>query len=124
MSDWNRIETKWNADDDKFRIIMEIERELEIAFTTYDLSAIYTLLRSYRRQTNCKFNTNAQGKIEEEMVELSNLFNNYKKTKSEESRKQFYLSAENFFLNISQALKEAGVYFREGRDASTAILRR
>lgn len=124
MSDWNTVETKWNADQEKFLMIMDIEKALEEAFITYDIDNIYTLLRAYRRQTQTKFEEKAQKILQTDIDEISRKYEKYKKDKSENNKKDFYLYAEGFFLGISQALKNAGVYFREGRDASKAILQR
>ena len=43
---------------------------------------------------------------------------------TEDDAKEFYLKAEELFLEISQNLKESGFYYREGKDASHAVLRR
>lgn len=118
------VETKWNADEQKLYILMAIEDELGMAFLNYDYDAIYRLLRVYRLHTNPKFSLKEQEGIKQKLVELSNILTKYKKEKSEELIRNFYLNAENLFLIISQGLKEAGVYYREGRNASNAILQR
>lgn len=124
MSDFNKVETKWNADDQKLQILMQLETSLEEAFLTFDFDSIYYLLRGYRRHTAPKFGADDRKTIAEELDKLSLILLEYKKYKTEELKNKFYLGAEDFFLTISQALKEAGVYYREGRDASKAILMR
>lgn len=117
-------ETKWNADDQKLLMVMNIEDALVNSFIEWDLDGIYILLRAYRLQTNPKFNGTEQKQITDTLDILSNLLIDYNKSKSEKNRKDFYLMAEELFLEISQRLKESGVYFREGKNASHAILER
>lgn len=124
MSDYNKVETKWNADSEKFMMIMDIEKSLEESFLSYDLDNIYNLLRAYRRQTNTKFIQTSQEELSKDLNVLSNLLSKFKQDRTEINKINFYLYAEDFFLKISQALKKAGVYFREGKDASNAVLER
>lgn len=124
MADYDKIETKWNADEEKLRIILEIEKGLTNAFLNYNLEDIYLLLRSYRLHCDSKFKDGTKEELEKELNELSVSLENYKKTKQIKFKKDFYLKAEDYFLKISNLLKNAGVYFRENRSASTAILQR
>lgn len=117
-------ETKWNADDQKLAILMNIEDSLESAFLEWDFDAIYAFLRSYRRHALPKFGLKDQEKINEKIEALSNTLNIYKIEKKPEQKSKFYLDAEDLFLFISQKLKEAGVYYREGKDARHAVLER
>lgn len=120
----NTIETKWNADEYKVSLLMNIEEELENAFLNYDCDQIYSLLRSYRRQTNPKFRGKVQEDIKEKLGKLSKKLIEMKKAKDRKGVEEFYQEAEELFLVISQKLKEAGIYYREGRNASNAILER
>ena len=117
-------ETKWNADDQKLSIVMNIEDALASSFLEWDLEGIYQLLRLYRLQTNPKFKKTIQDEIESELNILSSLLREYIKSEEEKTKEEFYKKAEDLFLKISQELKIAGVYYREGRNASHAILER
>jgi len=121
---FNKIETKWNADDEKLEIVIELEKNLEDAFLSFDFDAIYTLLRAYRRQTLPKFVLTEQKNINTKMDSLTESLQKYQTQKTEKLKKEFYINAEDLFLQISQLLKEAGVYYREGKNASHAILER
>ena len=124
MSDFNKVETKWNTDNQKYSVVMEIEEALEMAFLTFALDDIYNLLRAYRRQTLPKFKKTDQDKIDKDLENLSITLQEFKKQNSVYLQKEYYLKAENLFLYISQLLKEEGVYYREGKNASHAILER
>lgn len=117
-------ETKWNADDQKLMMVMNIEDALVNSFLEWDLENIYMLLRVYRLQTNPKFSQIEQDKIEKQLDNISFLLNRYNQFKYEKDMKDFYHVAEELFLKISQGLKESGVYYREGKNASHAILER
>ena len=121
---FNSVETKWNADDEKFIIVMSIEDKLTNAFMNYDYQNIYTFLRVYRLHTAPKFDSKIQDNMKETLEELSKLLKSLVEKKSEDDAKEFYLKAEELFLEISQNLKESGFYYREGKDASHAVLRR
>lgn len=124
MSDYNKTETKWNTDNEKYSIVMEIEVGLEQAFLTFKTDDIYNLLRAYRRQTLPKFKSTEQTKINNSLNKLTETLTEYNKMKSDLLSKKFYLEAEELFLYISQLLKEEGVYYREGKNASHAVLER
>ncbi len=124
MADYDKIEVKWNADEEKLKILLSIERELTSAFLNYELDEIYTLLRVYRIHASTKFSATIQQSIKNELDELSLILDKYKRTRNKEIQKKYYLTAENYFLKISNLLKEAGIYFRENKSASTAILQR
>ena len=102
---FNRVETKWNADEEKLRIVMDIETSLESAFLSYDLEAIYNLLRAYRRHTRPKFNAVEQKEIDNAMNDLTTSLQEYNRNKNEELKIKFYLGAEDLFLKISQNVK-------------------
>jgi hypothetical protein len=121
---FNSVETKWNADDSKLHMLMEIEAELEETFLNYDYNGIYKWLGSYRRHANAKFRTGEQNEIKELFDELTNRLIKLDNEKSVEAQTNFYSYAEGLFLKISQKLKEAGIYYREGKNASHAILER
>lgn len=121
---FNRVETKWNADEEKLRIVMDIETSLESAFLSYDLEAIYNLLRAYRRHTRPKFSDKEQKGIDEAINVLTTTLQEYNKNKSETLKIKFYLGAEDLFLKISQSVKESGIYYREGKNAGNAILQK
>lgn len=123
-SSFNKVETKWNADNEKYSMVMEIETALETAFLSFDYEQIYNLIRAYRRQTYPKFKVKEQKQIDTDLDTLTKSLEAYKKLKTTEAGKNFYLEAEKLTLYISQLLKNAGIYYREGRDASHAILER
>ena len=124
MSDFNKVETKWNTDNQKYSIVMEIEEALETAFITFSMDDIFNLLRAYRRQTRPKFSKTDQKKIDDDLEKLTEALEKYKQQNTLNLKKDFYLEAEKLFLFISQLLKEEGVYYREGKNASHAILER
>jgi len=117
-------ETKWNADDQKIKILMEIEAELEEGFLNKDVDAINDFLWAYRRQIFPKFKDSVQKYINENFEKLEKTYNEFKKTKRVEDYNKFYSLADGIFLYISQKIKEAGIYYREGKNASHAILER
>jgi hypothetical protein len=117
-------ETKWNADDQKITLLMEIEAELEEGFITKDIEKIFDYIGAYRRQTYPKFINRIKNEIDKYFIELENLYITYRKNRRPEDFNRFYTRAEHLFLYISQKVKEAGIYFREGRSASTAVLER
>lgn len=121
---FNTVETKWNADEQKLKMLMEIEGELEEAFLTKDAPKIYDYMGSYRRHSITKFTNGIQKTINENFETLSLKFQNFLKEKDEKSFNSFYAFAEGLFINISQKIKEAGIYYREGKSASHAILQR
>jgi len=118
------VETKWNADNEKMAIIIALEQKLTEAFTKYDYGEVYTLLRVYRLNADPKFSETSRAEIAKDLDKLSIIFSKLKKEYKEETAQAFMLDAEDFFLSISRGLKKAGIYFREGRDASNAILER
>lgn len=118
------VETKWNADNEKMAMIIDLEANLSEAFANYDYSTIYTLLRVYRLNTDPKFSDTDRDTLEKYLGEISKLFYKLKKENSDENAQAFMLKAEDFFLSISRALKRAGIYFREGKSAQHAILER
>lgn len=124
MTGFNSVETKWNADNEKMDILMQLETTLTEAFTSYNYEAIYSLLRSYRLNADPKFNKTERENIKVKLDKITELYNTLKKTKTKEDASEFFLQAEEFFLIISRGLKEAGIYFREGKNASHAILER
>lgn len=117
-------ETKWNSDEEKLQMVMAIELALEESFMQWDLENIYSLLRAYRRQTAPKFSEKSQEDLTNQLKKISTKLEDYRRTKKEIDKKIFYDSAEDLFLKISNALKQAGVYYREGKNASHAILER
>jgi hypothetical protein len=121
---FNSVETKWNADDEKLHMLMEIEANLENAFIDNDLRGIYKYLGAYRRHSVTKFGTTDQNSINENFNELTEKFNKVFTDKDIASQTNFYSYAEGLFLTISQKLKEAGVYYRENKSAQHAILHR
>jgi len=127
MGDYdNGVKTKWNADDTKIQMIMIIESELESAFLSYDYEGIFRVINSYARQTGSKFKEKEEASnfkiIEKELTPIIIKFRK-KEAKLEELNK-FYQEAQKLFLLISRKLKSAGIYFREGKNASHAILER
>ncbi len=124
MADYDKIETKWNADEEKLKIILSIEREITGAFLNYNLDEIYNLLRVYRIHASSKFKKVTNEELTEELNEISCILNKYKLTKQINLKKEFFIRAEKYFMKISSLLKESGIYFRENRSASTAILQR
>lgn len=118
------IETKWNADNEKMTILLNLEDQITQALMEYDYGRIYSLLRVYRLNADPKFSNKEQPKLEEEMDKLTNSFLRLQKDNSDINKSTFVLLAENFFLKISRGLKGAGIYFREGRNANNAILER
>lgn len=124
MADYDKIETKWNADEEKLKIILSIEREITGAFLNYNLDEIYNLLRVYRIHASSKFKKPTNEELTEELNEISCILNKYKLTKQINLKKDFFIRAEKYFMKISSLLKESGIYFRENRSASTAILQR
>jgi hypothetical protein len=121
---FDSVETKWNADNEKLRILMTIEMQLEEAFLDCDVNEIYKWLGSYRRHANTKFRKAEQDEIIELFDELKKRLEKANKDKDEESIGSFYSYAEGLFLKISQKIKESGIYYREGRNASHAVLER
>lgn len=121
---FNNVETKWNADDQKLHMLMEIEAELEESFLNYNFEDIYKWLGSYRRHSNSKFRKTEQEEIKNHFEELDIKFKELKKETNIKNATIFYSFAEGLFLKISQKLKEAGIYYREGKNASHAILER
>jgi len=124
MSGFNSVETKWNADNEKMAIVISLEQNLTEAFAEYDYDKIYTLLRVYRLNADPKFNDTDRKTIKKDLDNLSKKLILFQETKKEEDLKEFFLLAEDFFLAISRGLKEAGIYFREGKNASHAVLQR
>jgi hypothetical protein len=124
MTGFNSVETKWNADNEKMDILMQLETALTESFTSYDYESIYSLLRAYRLNADPKFSSNEREKIKTKLENITKLYNSLKANKAPEVASEFFLEAEEFFLTISRGLKEAGIYFREGKNASNAILER
>lgn len=121
---FNTVETKWNADNEKMDIIMQLESAITEAFTSYDYDSLFSLLRVYRLNADPKFSKTSRDELKKDIEKITELYNTLKETKTLESASAFYLEAEEFFLAISRGLKEAGIYFRENKSASTAILQR
>jgi hypothetical protein len=118
------VETKWNADDQKLHMLMEIEAELEEAFINSDFEKIWIFMGSYRRHSNTKFGLNEQKEINTCFEELKDRYSLVLEKKDVNSISNFYSYAEGLFLKISQKLKESGIYYREGKNASHAVLQR
>jgi hypothetical protein len=118
------VETKWNADDQKLHMLMEIEAELEEGFLEKDHQKIWDFLGAYRRHSLSKFRITEQKEINSLFEELKEKYNNFLENKYVENFNSFYSFAEGLFLAISQKIKEAGIYYREGRDARHAVLER
>lgn len=125
---FDKIETKWNADEEKLKIIMGIEKEITYAFINYNLEDVYTLLRAYRIHATTKFKQPIKDDLTNELNKISELLEEHKKVtnpiKKIETKKKFIIKSEEYFIKISSLLKEAGVYYREGKGATTAILQR
>jgi hypothetical protein len=117
-------ETKWNADDQKIKLLMEIETSLEESFLNKDAEEIYDYLGAYRRQSYPKFKSTIQTEIDQHFKELEKRYLNYCKDRKMKNFNKYYSWAEATFLHISQKIKEAGIYYREGKNASHAILDR
>ena len=120
------VQTQWNADNEKILMLMSIEKSLEEAFYKYDYEEIYKLIRAYTRQVDCKFlPTSAKILWDNINKDITPLISKIRaKSASVEEKNEFYNECEQHFLTISRKLKESGVYFREGRNASHAILQR
>jgi hypothetical protein len=117
-------ETKWNADDTKIQLLMEIERNLEESFLNKSADDIFDYLGSYRRQSFPKFILGVQKRFNEAFVKLENAYIEYKNDKTPQGFNKFYTLAESFYLDVSQKIKESGIYYREGKDARHAVLER
>lgn len=121
---FNTVETKWNADEQKLRMLMEIEAELEDAFLNKDATKIWDYMGSYRRHAITKFTAGTQKVLNADYELLSKKLEKFLEDKSEKTFNDFYAFAEGLFIKISQNIKEAGIYYREGKSASHAILQR
>lgn len=121
---FNAVETKWNADDQKLHMLMEIEANLEEAFLDKNYIEIWNFLGGYRRQSITKFKENEKKEIDECFEELEKRYSKFLEDKNPFNFNKFYSYAEGLMINISQKLKEHGVYYREGRDARHAVLER
>lgn len=136
----------WNVDGAQLYVIFQIKTEASIYLTNWDLEKAYWRLRDLRREIDAKLTRtkkqkyqikNNEGDLEEqdltqkEMVdmlldELTNeriSFSNIEdKTPKDFSR--FYLILEEFYMVLSELMKEHGLYLREGDDPGQAFRRR
>lgn len=126
--DYSSNQTEWNADDDKLRLILAIEASLEEAFINYSYEDIYIYSRAYKREVVAKFsgkdNETVLKNINELMKKLTEKYKRLLETKTDIAKNDFYVTAEELFEYISSQLKKAGVYFREKRGATTAVMQR
>lgn len=147
----NTQQTVWNFDGAELFEIFEIKKDFIYYLDNWDLENAYWKLRSMRRELDAvlkrkqkrfdgihlteeekkKSKEKKKKKSEKETVDgdlkdLSDIRNKYVKENnhSDEDKTKFYTALENFYLNLCYIMKSHGLYFREGEDATFAVLRR
>lgn len=131
----------WNLDGAQLNLIFQIKYEASVYLTSWQLDQAYWRLRDLRREIDAKLNRtkrekqsikNPENKIEEremtqkEMVDylLEELTRERDAYLENEDKSRFYLVLEEFYLLLSELMKEHGLWLREGDDPSQAFRRR
>lgn len=134
----------WNVDAAQFYVIFQIKTEASVFLTNWQLVDAYWRLRDLRREIDAKFNRTKKTKYkireddklvdreltEKEMVDYlldeltkeKDIFESSGKINEDYSR--FYLILEEFYMKLSEIMKEHGIYLREGEEGSDAFRRR
>lgn len=110
----SEIQAKWNFDEAQLRRIDYLLTLVTAHFQNWDLENLYWGLRSVRREINAKLTPKERIECKENL-ELLELERN--KFISEQKKQQdFFLSCEDFYLYLTEKIKEHGLYFRESND--------
>lgn len=139
------IQALWNVDAAQLYVIFQIKTDASLYLTGWELEKAYWKLRDLRREIDAKLRRekpkkymvrDKEGKkvakeiTQKEMVDYlldeltkeREVFNNSEKSNEDYSR--FYLILEEFYMTLSELMKEHGLYLREGDDPSQAFRRR
>lgn len=138
----------WNVDGAQLYVIFQIKTEASIYLTNWDLENSYWRLRDLRREVDAKLNrkkiekcnvrVTIDGKTEiveknltqkekvdyllDELTKEREIF--LISEKDVENYSRFYLVLEEFYMLLSELMKEHGLWLREGEDPSQAFRRR
>lgn len=138
----------WNVDGAQLFVIFQIKTEASIYLTNWNLEQAYWKLRDLRREVDAKLNRtkpedcnikiikDGKPKIEkkkmtqkqkvdfllDELTTERQVFMGSARENEDYSR--FYLVLEEFYMLLSELMKEHGLWLREGEDPSQAFRRR
>lgn len=134
----------WNIDGAELYAIFGIKEKIIEDFQTWKLEGVYWGIRDLRREVDAKMKRSVAKAVEEiekekgkgkkksekELLdewieEIDKARKKFNSSNQDDAAKvEFYLILEKVYMNICYTMKRHGLYFREGEDATFAVLRR
>ena len=109
------LKAEWNMDDSILKSVLMLKYQFIEAMKRWNLDGAYWIIRQIRMEVEAKFKEKEQIQLDEDILELEGLRNQFFKDKKLKGK--FYRGLENFMIILNRLMKKHGLYFREHDDS-------